>query len=93
MVYSSIGEVNQVCFGSGLEEEREMAKYYTVKQQDNGYYVDADGNHWPTFTGWECGHKHRTITAADKCRESLSGTTASINAVIVDQDGDIQNVM
>ena len=61
---------------------------FTVKQfETNTYYLDTKGK-WHPVEKWDCGHKHRTVAAAEKCRAKLSGTTRSINAVIINNDTD-----
>jgi len=57
-----------------------------VQRDPNSYIADRDGRFLRAVYHGGCGHRHRTLRGAVRCRDSLRGTTASINAAIVDQD-------
>jgi len=64
-----------------------MKPTYTVKQLDrNSQTVDSEGRYHPVYK-WDCGHKHRTIAAAQRCLDTLDGFTRSIDAGIYASDG------
>ena len=64
-----------------------MKPTYTVKQLDrNSQTVDVDGR-YHAIHKWDCGHKHRTVEAAQRCLDTLDWFTRSIDAGIYASDG------
>jgi hypothetical protein len=57
--------------------------------------VTRDYNTWTQFsdgsveypTTWTCGHKHRTIDAAQKCLDKMGNAACSYRAEIEDSNG------
>lgn len=47
-----------------------MKDHYTVVARDPNSWRESTGEH---FVTWDCGHRHRTEAAAERCELKLSG--------------------
>jgi len=67
----------------------ENATYTAIVRDLNQWTQDRDGSNVKYNKTWECGHCHRTLSAACKCLKSMGDAACSHYAKIECTDGNV----